>query len=126
MRIYFAIWSEPILTLAKLLKKYEKVFVQNDTNLKQCPLVQHVVDTGDRRPINQPPYRTNLETKQIVDEIIKKHLSNQFIEPSSSPWAAPVVLVSKKDGSLRFCIDYRRLNAIAKRDVYPLPRLMTL
>jgi hypothetical protein len=87
---------EQILTLAKLLKKYGKVFVQNDTNLKQCPLVQHVVDTGDCRPINQPPYRTNLETKQIVDEIIKKHLSNRFIEPSSSPWASPVVLVSKR------------------------------
>ncbi len=114
---------EEILTLAKLLKKYEQVFVHNDTNLKQCPLVQHVVDTGDSQPISQPPYRTNLETKRIIDEVIKKHLSNKFIEPSSSPWASPVVLVSKKDGSVRFCIDYRRLNAITKRDVYPLPRI---
>jgi hypothetical protein len=54
------------------MKKYEQVFVHNDTNLKQCPLVQHVVDTGDSQPISQPPYRTNLETKRIIDEVIKK------------------------------------------------------
>ena len=58
-----------------------------------------------------------------VEKHVKEMLENKVIEPSKSPWASRVVLVKKKDGSSRFCIDYRRLNAITKKDAYPIPRI---
>ena len=50
-------------------------------------------------------------------------LQNDIIQPSSSPWASPVVLVQKQDGGQRLCIDYRKLNSVTKKDTYPIPRI---
>ena len=61
--------------------------------------------------------------REKILEMIDAMEEHGVVQPSASPWASPVVLVSKKDGSLRFCVDYRRLNSITCKDVYPLPRV---
>ena len=59
------------------------------------------------------------ETRKLLQDMLR----NDTIQPSSSPWASPIVLVQKKDGSFRFCVDYRKLNAVTRKDAYPLPRI---
>ena len=75
------------------------------------------------QPIAQRPYPYSLKEKQLIDQEVQKMLGQGVIEPSTAPWCAPVVLVKKKDGSVRFCVDYRHLNAVTIPDTFPLPRL---
>jgi len=84
-------------------------------------LVEHDIDTGDARPIKQSPRRPPLAAREAEDEILNEMLATCVIEPSISSWASPVCLVKKKDGTFRFCIDYRRVNAVSKKDAYPIP-----
>ncbi len=72
------------------------------------------------RPISQRAYRTPLLKQQMIASVIDDMLHDGAIQPSSSPWASPVCLVPKNDGSICFAIVYRRLNAVTKRDQYPL------
>jgi hypothetical protein len=77
----------------------------------------------DARPVHCQPYRAGPNARQAETTEVEKMLRSGVIEPATSEWASPVVLVPKPDGSLRFCIDYRKLNAITVRDTYPLPRM---
>lgn len=94
-----------------------------DVKLGHTDLVEHNIDTGNENPIKIPPRRLSPKQKEIVDTELKKMLEQNIIEPSNSPWSAPVVLVTKSDGSTRFCIDFRKLNSITKKDAYPLNRI---
>ena len=85
---------------------------------------QHRIDLIDgAKPVYQPPYKAGPTARQIEKEEVQRMLAAGVIEPSMAEWASPVVLVPKPDGSKRFCIDYRRLNALTIRDSYPIPRM---
>ena len=64
--------------------------------------------------------------QQEIARQLDEMQNNNIIKPSESPWANPVVLVKKRDGTLRFCVDYRGLNCVTKPDVFPLPRIYDL
>jgi hypothetical protein len=112
--------------IQQTVSKNADVFAGNDTPLGDCPLVQMKIDTGSARPISQKPYRTPLTKRKIIEEQITSMLKKGVIRPSSSPWASPVTLVPKKDGGTRFCIDYRKVNDITKKDRYPLPQIQDI
>lgn len=115
--------SEEEKQLSHLLEKYVDLFAQNPKRPGRTKLTKHQIDTGDHAPINLAPYRLSPNERKKVSEEVKEMLDNDIIRPSRSPWASPVVLVTKKDGGIRFCTDYRKINAITKKDVYPLPRI---
>jgi len=106
-----------------LLKKYEDCFMNEGKTLGQTNVVKHHIHTGDNAPIKQRPRREPLGMKDVVKKEIDKMTEKGIIEPSTSAWASPIVLVKKKDGTIRFCIDYRKLNSVTTKDAYPLPRI---
>ena len=78
---------------------------------------------SDARPVRSGPRRLAPAGLRMEQTCVQEMLHRGQIEPSDSRWASPVVLVTKKDGSTRFCVDYRRLNALTIKDAYPLPRI---
>ena len=86
-------------------------------------LTEHRIDAGGARPIKLAPYRLPHAYRETVRNELEEMERTGVIERSRSEWSAPIVLVKKKDGSLRMCVDYRRLNAVSQADAYPMPRV---
>lgn len=112
--------------ISDLLCRYQTTFSKNDTDLGLTTLVQHEIDTGDSRPIKQPPRRVPLAFADEERKVVQQMEAQGIIRKSSSPWASPIVLVKKKNGKTRCCIDYRRLNIVTRQDAFPLPRVQTV
>ena len=111
------------IQLQTMLANYKDVFAYTQAQLGRCSIVKHTIDRGNHPPIRLRSYRTTPTNKNEIDKQIKEMLDNDVVAPSTSPWASPVVLVKKSDGSMRFCVDYRKLNQITKKDSHPLPRI---
>lgn len=109
--------------LSELLRKYDAMFTD-------CPgrttLVKHKIDTGDALPWKCNPRPISQAKRKGLDNALDELLDTGVARPSESPWGFPVVLVEKKDGTYRLCVDYRRLNEVTKKDAYPLPNISSL
>jgi len=109
--------------LTSLLRKYLDVFSRNELYLEVTPLAKHRIYTGDTRPIKQTLRKQLFHLLDKIDEHVQEMIKAGVVEPSNSPWTSNLVVVKKKDGSLRYCVDYRKINSVTKRDAYPLPRI---
>ena len=99
------------------------VFALSDSELGCTGIVKHHIDTEGHPPIKQHVRRTPFIQREKISQMVADMEAWGVIQSSISSWASPIVLVPKKDGSTRFCVDYHRLNAITRKDVYPLPRI---
>ncbi|XP_062569214.1 uncharacterized protein LOC134231291 [Saccostrea cucullata] len=106
--------------LRDLCSKYETVFTDKPGH---CNLTEHQIRTTTETPISLRPYRIPEAKQECVKKALNEMLEQGHIQKSNSPWSSPVVLVNKPDGSIRICIDYRKLNEITVSDAYPVPRI---
>ena len=104
-----------------LLNKYCEVFAKDNFDLGCAVNVQHNITTEDSCPIHSSPIRRSKASEIVVNEEVNKLLEKGLLIPIKSPWAAPFLVVEKKDGSNRVVIDYRKLNNITRKDAYPIP-----
>ena len=117
---------EDELAFQTFITQHHEAFCLEDGERGETELVYMEIDTGDKQPIKQRVRRMPFALRQEVARQLRLMQESGVIQPSRSPWASPVVLVRKKDGSNRFCVDYRRLNSVTKPDRYPLPRIEDL
>ena len=112
--------------LLKLLNEHEQLFVSDNKELTRTNITQATLNTAGSQPIKQRPYKNPLALQNKLDDQLNEMLEAGIISPSCSPWSSPVVVVPKKDGSQRICIDYRKLNQTLVKDSFPLPRIEDL
>ena len=107
--------NDQVLKVYPFLATKDKVFFRGETDLGSFTAVKHHIDTGDARPIKQKMRRTPLGYANEERGHLEKLLEAGVIEPSASKWASPGVLVRKRDGSVRWCIDLRKLKDLMQR-----------
>lgn len=106
-----------------ILVRYQNLFSKSKDDFGRTSLIKHKINTEGAKPTKQPPRRLPHHAAEFVDKEVENMIERGIVGPSSSPWAAGVVLVEKKDGTKRFCVDYRSLNSKTVKDAYPLPRI---
>uniref|UniRef100_A0A8C1GVQ7 Reverse transcriptase domain-containing protein n=1 Tax=Cyprinus carpio TaxID=7962 RepID=A0A8C1GVQ7_CYPCA len=94
--------------------------------LGKTSVLTHRVYVNQDVPIRQKPYRVSPTKQKVIKQLIDEMLAADVIEPSSSAWSSPVVLIPKKTGGYRFCVDYRKINSVSQSDAYPLPTIQEI
>jgi len=108
-------------TVADLLHRYEDMFSKGELDVGCTRVIEHRIDTGQRRPVRQALRRHPVAYLNAINEYVENLCEQDMIEPSGGPWCSNIVVVKKKDGRLRLCVNYRALNARMYYDSYPLP-----
>ena len=111
--------------LKELLLEYHEIFVDGKGIIGRTSLVKHKIDTGNAVPIRQRPRPIPIHLREEVDLAMEDMITKDLIEPSDSPWCSPIVLIRKKDKSLRTCIDFRKVNDVSRKDSYNVPSIQT-
>lgn len=101
----------------EFLKEFQDVFSE-EIVAGNCDIVEHRINLRESNPIKQTPRRIPIHMREEVNKILKEMKCQGVIEESYSPCVSSVVLVKKKDGSIRFCVDYRKLNSVTIKDSY--------
>ena len=110
-------------SLLSLISKYNNIFAENPKKPTLVKNVEHRIITEDAQPVSRKSHRIPYAWNDEINKQIQQMLENDIIRPSSSPWNAPVILVKKKDNTMRFVCDFRGLNDVTKKDTYPLPHI---
>ena len=106
-----------------LIYDYKEVFSLYDGDLGFCDALKHSIPTTTDKPVYLPHRQIPVQLQQEVRKCLESWLKQGIICPSKSPYASQVVIVRKKSGEIRLCVDFRKLNAISIRDSFPLPRI---
>ena len=109
--------------LTELLEKYGDVFAKSTKYMGRTNLVKHKIELLDNTPIRSQPYRLSHKDREIIQEQVEEMEKHKIITPCHSPWASRVVLVKKKDGRTRFCVDYRKINDKTRKSNWPIPNI---
>jgi hypothetical protein len=116
--------DKPSLEHHPTLREYRDVFLEEVVGLPPRRDIDFSIELAlGEVPVSRTPYR--MSTPEVVELKLqlKEIMDKGYIRPNVSPWGAPVLLVKKKDGTLRLCIDYRQLNKVTIKNKYPLPRI---
>ena len=115
--------TERSTRIKQLIERYDMCFSQGEGDVGRTGMIQHKIEIVGERPRRHAVRPLNPHMRSVLENEVKDLLQKGFIQPSKSEYASPVVLVKKKDGSVRFCCDFRRLNEATRKDCYPLPRI---
>ena len=111
------------IRLQELLLQYRHTFSESEQDLSLTDIVVHHIDTGSAQSVREQLRKFAPAPVEAIAQHVDNMLEQGIIEPASSPWASTAVLVKKKDGTYRCCIDYSQLNSVTVRVAYPLPRI---
>ena len=109
--------------LHQFLGEHHEAFSLNPNERGETELLTMEIETGEASPKKQAACRMAFAVRSEVAQQLRDMQAAGVVQPSGSPWASPVVIVRKRHGTHRFCVDYRKLNSVTKADTFPLPRI---